>query len=632
MVITVCGVSGAVGAMRAEPAAAGGSTELLPRVVVRGYNTATPASLPLGVSYDEPGPADRARVQDAAGLFEGTAGVGVVRNGSQTGMPQVRGPHADGDSPAPRFGTNKIFQPFGEFTTGLSSLNNGWSGGTVAGLANRDYSVDYRGSIQRAGDYYFPGGRVRASGYDVMHHALRGAADTRHGLIRAEAGWSQTRDAGTPALPMDMIENDGWNVAAGFEGTVISVARIESRAYFHHTDHLMDNYSLRPAGPRRMLSPARSDALGFRTGLALPRGGETYRLGLDYHGNRFDAYQQNADSGARQNTINNGSRDRLGGYAEWQSDWSSRWTTLLGVRSDAVWSEANPIEDYFPPARPDAERFNQQTRALSDLNLDATAAVRFTANERSTYEVGVARKDRAPSLLERYLWTPLSASAGQADGRTYLGDLHLEPETAWQFSLTGDWHGPRWQVRVSPFYSLVYDYIQGMPIARRDEAGRAVLQYTNLERADLYGGELTAEWRFTGAFTLGGILSYVRGINRDNDDNLYRIAPLRGAVTLDWEHGRWTAGTRVVLVADQDEVAAYNGETTTPGYVLWNLRAGYQFTRWLSLDAGVDNLLDTFYTDHLDGVNRVAGSDVAVGQRLPGAGRFVYGALRITWE
>ena len=77
---------------------------------------------------------------------------------------------------------------------------------------------------------------------------------------------------------------------------------------------------------------------------------------------------------------------------------------------------------------------------------------------------------------------------------------------------------------------------------------------------------MTAEWRFTEAFTLGGILSYVRGINRDNDDNLYRIAPLRGAVTLDWEHGRWTAGTRVVLVADQDEVAAYNGETTTPGH------------------------------------------------------------------
>jgi iron complex outermembrane receptor protein len=400
-------------------------------------------------------------VQDAAGLFAGTAGVGVVRNGSQTGMPQVRGLHADrvkilvdgrtltpacpnhmdpplhslapahaatllivpgvtpvslgGDSiagtivadpPAPRFGTNKVFQPFGEFTTGLSSLNNGWSGGTVAGLANRDYRVDYRGSIQRAGDYYFPGGRVRATGYDVMHHALRGAADTRHGLIRAEAGLSQTRDAGTPALPMDMIEDDGWNAAAGFEGMVISVARLESRAYFHHTDHLMDNYSLRPAGPRRMLSPARSDDLGFRTGLALPRGGETYRIGLDYHGNRFDAYQQNADSGARQNTINNGSRDRLGGYAEWQSDWSSHWTTLLGVRSDAVWSDANPIEDYFPAARPDAERFNQHVGLrLPPGNADRPArrgrAVRAAIHEpraggpvRGRVDVGMALHGR----------------------------------------------------------------------------------------------------------------------------------------------------------------------------------------------------------------------------------------------
>ena len=107
---------------------------------------------------------------------------------------------------------------------------------------------------------------------------------------------------------------------------------------------------------------------------------------------------------------------------------------------------------------------------------------------------------------------------------------------------------------------------------------------------------------------------------------------MRGALSLDWEHGRFNAGTQLLLVADQDEVAAYNSELPTPGYVVWNLRAGYRFTRWLSLDAGVENLLDTFYADHLGGINRVAGSDVAVGQRLPGAGRFVYSALRLTWD
>ena len=39
---------------------------------------------------------------------------------------------------------------------------------------------------------------------------------------------------------------------------------------------------------------------------------------------------------------------------------------------------------------------------------------------------------------------------------------------------------------------------------------------------------------------------------------------------------------------------------------------------------GLDNVTNEHYADHLGGINRVAGSDVAVGERIPGAGRFVY--------
>jgi iron complex outermembrane receptor protein len=38
----------------------------------------------------------------------------------------------------------------------------------------------------------------------------------------------------------------------------------------------------------------------------------------------------------------------------------------------------------------------------------------------------------------------------------------------------------------------------------------------------------------------------------------------------------------------------------------------------------LENLTDEYDADHLGGINRVAGSDVAVNQRIPGAGRFVY--------
>lgn len=676
------GTAGAVltdAARAAEP-------QPLPRSVVSGFNDPARNEFPLDLQYEVPSPADLAQAQDAASLLADVPGVAIVRNGSQTGMPQVRGLHADrvrvlvdgmsltpacpnhmdpplhylapsrtgsllvvpgvapvslggdnlagtivAESAPPFFSTNRVLKPFAEVSGAGYSVNDGWAAAATAGVASRDYSLSYDGSFQGADDYRFPGGRVLASGYEIMHQRVRGAADTAKGQVWAEAGLSRTRDAGTPALPMDMIEDDGWHGAVHYDGD-LTVATLQSRLYYHYTDHLMDNYSLRPAGMRRMFSPATSGDLGFMTGVAMPRGGQTYRLGIDYAGNWFDAYQQNAVNGLRQTTINDATRQRLGAYLEWQNDWSDQWRSLVGVRTDSVWSDAGNVEAWFADAAADAARFNAADHAFADLNLDAMAALRFSPAEPVAFEIGAARKNRAPSLVERYLWTPLSASAGQADGRTYLGDLGLDPETAWQFNLAADLHGPRWRFKVSPFYTLVDDYIQGRPISRLDANLQPVLEYANLDEARLYGVDAGGEWEFIRQFTLSGALGYVRGEDLENDDNLYRLAPLHGRVALDWTNGRFSAGFEGVLAAEQDEVSAYNGEPATPGWAILNLRAGWRINRYLDLQAGLENVFDEAYADHLGGINRVSGSDVAVGERLPGYGRSGYLALRFRWE
>jgi iron complex outermembrane receptor protein len=41
----------------------------------------------------------------------------------------------------------------------------------------------------------------------------------------------------------------------------------------------------------------------------------------------------------------------------------------------------------------------------------------------------------------------------------------------------------------------------------------------------------------------------------------------------------------------------------------------------MAIEAGIENLFDTQYEPHLAGRNRVGASDVAVGERLPGAGQ-----------
>jgi iron complex outermembrane receptor protein len=51
----------------------------------------------------------------------------------------------------------------------------------------------------------------------------------------------------------------------------------------------------------------------------------------------------------------------------------------------------------------------------------------------------------------------------------------------------------------------------------------------------------------------------------------------------------------------------------------------------ISLHAGVENVFDKYYVDHLNGTNRVAGSDVAIGSRIPGAGQFFYVSGEYRW-
>jgi iron complex outermembrane receptor protein len=129
-----------------------------------------------------------------------------------------------------------------------------------------------------------------------------------------------------------------------------------------------------------------------------------------------------------------------------------------------------------------------------------------------------------------------------------------------------------------------------------------------------------------------GIVSYVRGKRVDIDDDLFRIAPLNAVVDLSYRRERWSAAVEGVFYAAQEEVSTTNGEEESPGYALLNLYGQYTFPKQgLTLSAGIENVLDKTYRPHLNGINRVLNSDVAVGERIPGDGINGFVQARFTW-
>lgn len=649
----------------------------LPEVIVTG--TRLPEGAPLSaqsVDLD----AAKASGTDGASMLGNTPGAAILRNGPQTGIVQLHGLSGDrvkisvdgatitpacpnhmdpplhyasrgsmdtlavmagitpvslgGDSiagtvvvrsPDPRFATAEEQSiASGEMGSHFRGSNDGYGFSLGSSAASTGFAASYQGSWERANDLRFPGGRVHASGFETMQHQVLAAMRLGSGVLVVDTSYVQTRDSGTPTLPMDMIEDDGVRVGLRYTATH-DFGTVEARAYVHTIDHLMNNYTLRRLAPGAMPmeSPATSDDFGYSLGVSLPRGAHTLRLGTDFHRNEFDAYQRNMVTGAIQDTLHEATRTRFGAYAEWQADWSKKWTTLLGVRNDTVLSDAAAVSRFPGAAAADAAAYNNRDRSFTDVNFDITASTRFTPNDWSAYELAFARKNRAPSLIERYLWTPLGANAGMADGRTYLGNPDLDSETSYQVAFTADYHGEKWQVKATPFYNIVNDYIQGVPIARL-AAGLPVLQYQNVSRADLYGIDGSFRYAFTEDLGVRGQVSYVRGVNRSNDDNLYRIAPFRGSFAIDGRLLGWKNTVEVVFAAEQNKTSAYNGEPATSGYALLNYRLGRDFTSGLGFEVGVENITNERYADHLSGLNRVPGSDLAIGQRVPGAGRFVY--------
>ncbi len=625
--------------------------------------------------------------RDSAAMLEGAPGAAVSRNGSQTGIVQLRGLSGDrvnvqvdgmhitpacpnhmdppmhyitadgmasleviagiapvrlgGDSiagsviaqsAAPHFGSGDSMELFGKVAASYSGANNGSAMLLRAGTANQRGSIAYTGEKQVGKDLKFPGGTVKDSGYELVRHDLTLAEKTANGTLRLDLGRHESRNAGTPALPMDMIKDDANKVALGYNGEY-SFGAVEAKIYRHEITHLMDNYSLRDLASG-MIAPATSNDTGYQINTTLPRGSNTYRVGMEYLNNDFDSYSQSSSlaPASIKDTIRNGKRSRLGVFGEWEASASEQWRTLLGLRSDTVSGNADAITHLgmAPTAAviADAAAFNASQRDLTDRNWDVVAQARYRASSSSDYEVAVARKTRSPNLVERYLWSPSNASAGLADNRTYMGNLALRPEISSQVSVGANWHAEGWQIKPSLFYNRVSDYIQG--VAGLYAANPAVLQYSNID-AELYGLDGSWQYRASDDLNLSGTLSYVRGKRSDVSDNLYRIAPLRASINGEYTAGKWTHRAEWLLAASQGNVSVYNAEEESAGYATVNLRTRYQVQQNFNVSAGIENLFDKYYADHLGGINRVAGSDVAVGQHIPGAGRFGYVAVDYTF-
>ncbi len=213
---------------------------------------------------------------------------------------------------------------------------------------------------------------------------------------------------------------------------------------------------------------------------------DVLRVGSEYQRYRLDDYWKasgaNMWPGTFQN-INDGERDRMALFTEWEAQLDAQWLTLLGVRYERVETDADDVRGYGSAAGMqfvDAAAFNASDRDKTDNNWDLTALARYNHDANLDVEFGVARKVRSPNLYERYTWStwPMAAVMNNfvGDGNGYVGDIDLEPEKAYTASATFDWHSAdrSWEFKATPYYTRVDDYIDAVALNPAGSAAESV--------------------------------------------------------------------------------------------------------------------------------------------------------------
>ncbi len=527
----------------------------------------------------------------------------------------------------------------GDLQAGYRSNNSAKTFSAVTNITKGDIALMFYGNSQ-VGNSMKSGNGTRISPTDFDKIQLGG--DVRYvgdeNAMGLSYHYTKTNDSGTPALPMDIeyiqshrVSLDGSFTLEKWQG--------EWLLGYMDADHGMTNFLMREnlnlAKYRR--NNATAETTNFKLALSKEYDFGELTFGTDGYFASHDSVITNPNNIMFEVVnFNNVEDDRYALFAQWKNNFAQT-EVQLGVRLKRAEANADNVKTTMAMmpnmmgtlSKELMTSFNQAGHKVSDNNIDIALSTQTQLTQQWSLYAGLGLKNRAPSYQERYLWTPMESTGGLADGHTYIGNIDLASETAYQMDLGLTYQDTALMLAPHIFYQNIDNYIQGTPLGMNDMSAKmaakmmsnddGALKFSNVD-AKLYGMDMNWYYNVTDEFKVSGIISYVRGKRRDINDNLYRIAPLNSQITATYSADALIANVTLLAVSAQNKVSLTNGEQQTAGYGVVNIDLQYFVNNDFSIRAGVDNLLDREYKNHLGGYNRVKGTDIALMSRLPSEG------------
>lgn len=373
--------------------------------------------------------------------------------------------------------------------------------------------------------------------------------------------------------------------------------KLQANLYYNDADHVMDNYTLREPNPHgSMPMPMASNVERRTTGGRLASEWRWQEVAVVAGVDAQDSRHRKR-SGMGRGTFQQmpWTRDaelrNHGAFAEltFGEDTPRRWVS--GLRVDrAQAKDLRRTTGMMGMPNPTAGQTREETLGSGFLRYERDHGQAWT------WYAGLGHAERMPDY-----WELFSADAGPAGSANAFAGV--KPEKTTQLDLGLQFHGRALDAWVSAYAGRIQDYIlfayrSGGMMGSSTRAGNA--------DARIAGAEAGLEWRPVHGWKLGSTLAYAWGENRDAQRPLPQIPPLEGRFTASWEHERWSTGALLRVVGRQNRVALDEGNVVardlgpSAGFATLSLNAAYRISDGLRASAGVDNLFDRAYAEHLN--------------------------------
>ncbi|XID75055.1 TonB-dependent copper receptor [Alkanindiges sp. WGS2144] len=405
------------------------------------------------------------------------------------------------------------------------------------------------------------------------------------------------------------------SVGLRFEQNNLSdvLQKLEGQVNYNNANHIMDNFTLREPTAMDMGGHGHDTMNDMDHGMAMDHD-------MDMSMDPAMAMQlvRKTISGRLAVTLNWQDYELITGFDASQNDHKGRMGGQYTYK-DATWNKDagfNHIGVFGELSKP----LDAQNKLISGLRLDRSRVKDYRSDEPSALQtrketlpsafvrlenqwpqqainsyIGVGYVDRMPDYWE--LFSPVHAG----DTNAFLG-VDSEKTTQLDMGLTHQ-AGP-WTNWASVYAGRINGYILMSYHHHEGHSGNTA-GAKNVD-ATIAGAEAGTTYKFNNFMTADFSLAYAWGRNNTDKAPLPQIVPLDARLGLSYQQDQFSVGTLLRMVAPQNRIALNQGNIVgydlgkSKGFAVFSVNAAYQINSLLNMSAGVDNLFDNAYREHLN--------------------------------